>query len=124
MNIKLALTTLTALIALIGATTTAFASEYTPVDNDRVMSTLTRAEVLADVLQARASGQPAQTEAHVFPAATAGGLSRAQVVAETLAAIRVGAIGRGERNVFPTAMQLEVIRMAGQDAQAMQLASR
>ena len=121
MNTKLALTTL---IALIGATTTTFASEYTPVDNGHVMSTLTRAEVLSDTLQARAKNQPAQTEAHVFQAPMAGGLSRAQVVAETLAAIRVGAIGHGERNVFPTEMQLDSIRMAGQAAKAMQVASR
>lgn len=114
---------LTALITLVGATSGAFASEYTPDHFSDVHSTISRADATAAALQARA-GRPAQSEAQTFAALTAGGLTRAQVVAETIEAIRVGAIGRGEHNVFPTAKQLESIRLAGLKALPMTVASR
>jgi hypothetical protein len=87
-------------------------------------STLTRAEVKAQLVAARGAGHIAQGERSVVIADTGTPLTRAQVVAETLEAIRVGAISRHEQSEQPTAAQLDSIRMAGQRALAMQVASR
>lgn len=59
-----------------------------------------------------------------YPKAYSSSLTRAQVRAETLEAIRLGVIARGEQSVLPTAAQLESIRVAGERARSMMLASR
>ncbi len=114
-------------IALIGATfgaTAARAGEATYDYPVAFTSTLTRAEVQAEALRARAAGHVAMGEQSYVVADTGPSLTRAQVVAELREAIRLGAISDGERNVFPTAMQLESIRLAGLKALSMTMASR
>jgi Domain of unknown function (DUF4148) len=86
-------------------------------------STVSRAEVHAEALRARAAGQIEHGELSVVIADTGPALSRAQVKAETLEAIRVGAISRHEQSVLPTAAQLDSIRLAGLRAVAMTMAS-
>jgi hypothetical protein len=87
-------------------------------------STVSRADVSADAVRARAAGLVAQGELSVVVADSGPALSRAQVKAETLEAIRVGAIGHREKDVALTAQQLESIRLAGAKAVAMTVASR
>jgi hypothetical protein len=57
---------------------------------------------------------------------TASALTRAQVRAETLEALRIGAVGGGDYALRDglSAAQIESIRMAGQRALAMNVASR
>jgi hypothetical protein len=86
-------------------------------------STLTRADVQAQLFAARAAGHVAHGERSVVIAEVGTPLTRAQVRAETLEAIRIGAIDRHEDSTQPTAAQLESIRLAGQRALAMQMAS-
>ena len=114
-------------ITLIAATfgaTAARAGEATPDYPVAYSSTLTRAEVQAEALRARAAGHIAIGERSYVVADTGTPLTRAQVLAELHEAVRLGAISDGERNVFPTAMQLESIRLAGLKALAMTMASR
>jgi hypothetical protein len=87
-------------------------------------STVSRADVSADAVRARAAGLVAQGELSVVVADSGPTLSRAQVKAETLEAIRVGAISHGEKDTALTAQQLESIRLAGVKAVSMTLASR
>ena len=120
-------TLFTVVIALIGAAFGATAARAGEVEPDYPMaftSTLSRAQVKADAVRARAVGHIAISERSYVVADTGPGLTRAQVVAETLEAIRVGAIDHHEHNQFPTAMQLESIRQAGLRAVAMTVASR
>ena len=120
-------TLLTVAIALIGAAFGATAARAGEVEPDYPMaftSTLSRAQVKADAVRARALGHIAIGERSYVVAETGPALTRAQVVAETLEAIRVGAIDRHEHNQVATAMQLESIRQAGLRAVAMTVASR
>jgi Domain of unknown function (DUF4148) len=117
-----------AAFATIGAISTlgagsAFASEGTYEYPVAYTSTLSRADVQAETLRARAAGLISNGEQSIVIADTGPALSRAQVRAETLEAIRVGAISRHEQSVAPTAAQLESIRMAGLKAVAMTMAS-
>jgi hypothetical protein len=125
MNTK---TFLAAAFATIGAIATlgagsAFAGEGTDAYPVAYTSTVTRAEVQAETLRARAAGLIANGEQSIVIAETGPMLSRAQVRAETLEAIRVGAISRQEQSAAPTAAQLESIRLTGQKAVAMTMAS-
>ena len=86
-------------------------------------SSVSRAAVQAEGVQARAAGLIATGEQSVVLAQTGPGLTRAQVKAETLEAIRVGAISRHEQSAQPSAAQLESIRVAGLKALAMTTAS-
>jgi hypothetical protein len=86
-------------------------------------SNVSRAEVQAEALRARAAGLIAQGELSVVIADTGPALTRAQVKAETLEAIRVGALSRHEQSVVPTTAQLDNIRMAGLRAVAITMAS-
>ena len=120
-------TLLTVAIALIGAAFGATAARAGEVEPDYPMaftSTLSRAQVKADAVRARAVGHIAIGERSYVVAETGPGLTRAQVVAETLEAIRIGAIDHREHTQFATAMQLESIRQAGLRAVAMTVASR
>lgn len=86
-------------------------------------STVTRAEVRAELRSARAAGWTAPSEGSdsiVSPqtqraqqANQGAGKPRAQVKAETLEAVRVHATGQHERNEFPSAAQLRSIEQAG-----------
>ena len=120
-------TLLTVAIALIGAAFGATAARAGEVESDYPVaftSALSRAQVKADAVRARAVGHIAIGERSYVVAVTGPGLTRAQVVAETLEAIRVGAIDHHEHNHFPTATQLASIRQAGLRAVAMTVASR
>jgi hypothetical protein len=86
-------------------------------------SAVSRADVQAETLRARAAGLIAYGERNVVVADSGPALTRAQVKAETLEAIRVGAIDRHEHNVAPTAAQLDSIRMAGLKAALVTMAS-
>jgi Domain of unknown function (DUF4148) len=89
-----------------------------------VTSTVSRADVKAEALRARAAGLIAQGELSIVIADTGPSLTRAQVKAELAQALRIGAIDDGERSVTPTAAQLESIRLAGLRAVVMTMASR
>jgi hypothetical protein len=120
-------TFITAAIALVSAIVTtapAFAGDISEDHTPAFTSTLTRAEVIAATLQARAAGLIPGGEQFTFVKDHGPGLSRAQVRAETLEALRLGAIGVHEKNLFPSAAQLERIRMAGLNAVPMTMASR
>jgi hypothetical protein len=120
-------TFITAAIALVGAIVTtapAFAGDISEDYTPAFTSTLTRAEVIAATLQARAAGLIPGGEQFTFVEDHGPGLSRAQVRAETLEALRLGATGVHEKNLFPTAAQLESIRMAGLGTVPMAMASR
>jgi hypothetical protein len=86
-------------------------------------SSVSRSDVQANTLNARAAGLIATGEQSVVLATAGMGLTRAQVKAETLEAIRLGAISRHEYSDAPTAAQLDSIRMAGLRALAMTTAS-
>jgi hypothetical protein len=123
MNTKTLITIATAAIALLGAAS-AFAqegfTELPGVDH----STLTRAEVQAEALRARATGLIAFNDHEQVLYTSGMGKTRAQVVAETLAARRVGAISNNDRLVELTPAQAEAIEMAGQQAVHLQMAAR
>jgi len=87
-------------------------------------SSLTRAEVQAEVVQARASGLFTPGDRTVIAEPTGLAKTRAQVVAETLQAIRLGALDRHEHNSFPTPSQVQSIEMAGQQALTTKVAAR
>lgn len=90
-------------------------------------STLTRAEVRAAFIQARDAGLITAGEHTVAVESlrpTGMMLTRAQVVAELREARRIGAIGHGDQIKIPTEEQLSLIRMAGERAAAMSVASR
>ena len=124
MHTKTLLTVAIALISAAFGATAARAGEVEPDYPVAYTSTLTRAEVKADALRARAAGHIAIGERSYVVADTGPGLTRAQVVAETLEAIRVGAVDRHEQTQLPTAIQLESIRQAGLRAVSMTMASR
>jgi Domain of unknown function (DUF4148) len=90
-------------------------------------STLTREQVRAEAVAAVRAGL-IHNDDHGLPAGRpfTSTLTRAQVKAETLEALRIGAVGGGDYALRdgPSAEQLESIRMAGQRALAMSLASR
>jgi Domain of unknown function (DUF4148) len=86
-------------------------------------SAVSRADVKAETVRARAAGLIAHGERNVVIADSGPALTRAQVKAETLEAIRVGAIDRHEHNIAPTAAQLDSIRMAGLKAAMLTMAS-
>jgi hypothetical protein len=108
-----------------GASTAAgITGEATPDYPMAFSSSLTRAQVQQATLAARAAGQIVQGEQSVVVEHRGTALTRAQVRAETLEAIRIGAIAGGEHSVLPTAAQLDSIRMAGERALSMSVASR
>lgn len=123
MNTKTLFAAAFAALTALGAGS-AFAGEATYDYPVVYTSTVSRADVKAQALQARAAGQIAQGELSVVVTDTGPALTRAQVKAETLEAIRVGAISRHEQSLAPSAAQLESIRMAGQKAVVMTMASR
>lgn len=90
------------------------------------VSTLTRAEVQAEAQRARAAGEVTHGDHTAAPElqSRAPGLTRAQVVAELREAVRLGVIGQGDTLVVPTPQQQALIRMAGERALALQMASR
>jgi hypothetical protein len=123
MNTKTCIFAAFAIVATL-STASAFAGEASydyPVVYPSVVS---RADVSAEAVRARAAGLIAQGESSVVVADSGPALSRAQVKAETLEAIRVGAIGHREKDVAPTARQLESIRLAGVKALEMTVAAR
>lgn len=123
MNAK---TLITIAIALTGfaAATTSMAGEASYEPAQPSTSTLTRAEVRADYVAARAAGQLDTGERSHVAAPTGTAKTRAQVVAETLEAVRIGAINHGERSLSLTPAQAASIEMAGLRALSMQVAAR
>jgi hypothetical protein len=107
-------------ISMLGAGS-AFANEGTYDDpvSSASTSTLSRADVRAETVRARAAGLIASGERSIVIVDTGPTLTRAQVKAESLEAIRVGGISRHEQSVAPTAAQAESIRQAGLRAVAM-----
>lgn len=102
----------------------AFAGEADfEVPTSYASSTVSRGEVKAEALRARLAGLIAQGEHTVLAPETGAMLSRAQVRAEALEAIRVGAVSRGDETVIVTEAQLQSIRLAGQQAQRLLMAS-
>jgi Domain of unknown function (DUF4148) len=127
MNSKTFITTVTAAIALLSAASSFAATAVGEVDLLLPMaysSNVTRAEVRAAAVQARAAGQQFNGDYIEFKQpAFMSSVTREQVRAETLEAIRLHAIGYGEHNYFPTQEQLDSIRMAGERAVMMKVAS-
>jgi hypothetical protein len=122
MNTKTFFFAAIAAITTLGAGS-AFAGDATYEYPVAQASTLSRADVRAETLRARAAGLIAHGERNIVIADTGPALTRVQAKAETLEAIRVGAISRHEQSVAPTAAQLESIRLAGLKAVAMTIAS-
>lgn len=119
----------TTLLGLSALSTPALAGAYPEffVQQVAAPSTVTRAQVQADLLQARRSGALIDGDSHFqtqVAANTGMGKTRAQVMAETLEAIRLGLIPSGEQNIFPTTEQLEQVRLAGLRALPMNVAQR
>jgi hypothetical protein len=105
--------------ALSAAAAGALAQEATEFDFNAQPSQRTRAEVQAEVAQARANGTLVVSgEATEFAYNTSGStLSRAQVVAEAIEARRLGLLGHGDINpVVATAEQQRLIAAAGRRA--------
>lgn len=100
------------LLALSGA---AFAQEATEFEIGP--SELSRAQVLAELADAKAQGTlPFGEAGHVFRIGPST-LSRAQVVAETREAMRLGLIAHGDLNPrAATPSELEQVRVAGKRA--------
>lgn len=118
-----------AFIAVSAATlaSPAFALEGDTGQSMKFSSALTRAEVRAAWVEARQAGLITTGEHTVAaeslqPAGMM--LTRAQVVAELREAQRIGAISYGDQPSMPTERQLSLIRMAGERAVAMAVASR
>jgi hypothetical protein len=128
MNSKTLITTFTAVLALLGAASAFAAGPVGEVDVQLPItqsSTVTRAEVRAAALQARALGNSSVGDyIELMQPKFMSTVTREQVRAETLEAIRLHAIGQGEHNYFPTQAQLDSIRMAGERAVTMQVATR
>jgi Domain of unknown function (DUF4148) len=121
MNTK---TFVTAAIALLGA-----ASAFAQGPEDYSLpqpytSVVTRAEVRAQAIAARQAPMHFEGDRYVANEVFVPTLTVAQVRAETLEAIRVGAINRSYESTLPTAAQLESIRVAGERALKMMVASR
>ncbi len=110
------------LMSLAAGSALAYEGIDLPVSN--FTSTLTRADVQADVLHARAAGLVAHGDKTVIATPVGMAKTRAQVRAETLEAIRLGAISQGEQSSFPTLLQLQRIEMAGQLALQVMVAAR
>lgn len=88
---------LIAAIVVLAAAGTAFAGEITPFDeNEKFVSTKTRAEVIAELAQSRAQGEVVQSEVVVPDAKFASGKSRAEVIAELQEAYAKGELTHGE----------------------------
>lgn len=120
-------TNIAALVATLGAlvaTGSALAADADPGYPQPAVSVLSRAEVIQATQQAAAAGQLRHGEVPVVATTLGSPKTRAQVHAEALAAIRVGAVSHGEFTAAPTAEQLDSIRMAGERALAMNVASR
>jgi hypothetical protein len=103
------------------STTVALADEVDPFnfEKDHFVSTRSRAEVKADVKEARAKGElPRFGELGVQPVETPSVKTRAQVAAETREAARLGLLGRyGEQEPkIATPEQERQIRLAGERA--------
>jgi len=98
--------------------------EATPDHPMAFSSSLTRAQVHQHTLAARAAGQIVQGEQSVVLEHRGTALTRVQVRAEALEALRVGATARGEQGALATPAQLDSIRMAGERALVMTMASR
>lgn len=109
------------------ASSPAQASEVDDLPTQAFMSTLTRADVRADVLNGPTLQQRLLADwAHPLAAAPASSMSltRAQVAAEAREALRLGVLDGHEYTLFATPQQLDSIRMAGQRAARMDVASR
>ena len=119
-------TLLTLAVALAGfaTATTSMAGEATYELPQPSTSTVTRAEVRADLAAARAAGQLSLGERSYIAAPTGMAKTRAQVLAEALEATRIGAVEQGERSVLLTPAQIERIEMAGLRALTMTVAAR
>jgi hypothetical protein len=85
-------------------------------------STLTRAQVLAELDLARARGELMQDEGYRFKSESST-RSRKEVMAELREAQRLGLIGGGDNGVFATPEQEAQIAKAGAAAHEQQLAS-
>jgi hypothetical protein len=104
--------TLAAALAL-GA---ANASAEGPLEGNEALnfkSTLTRAQVLAEAIEANNNGRVVRGEFIPNQVRVVSSLTRAQVKAEAAEARRLGLDAHGDRNLEPTAEQLELIRLAG-----------
>ncbi len=119
------------LLGLSALSTPALAGAYPEFYPQQIAapSTVTRAEVKAELLAARRDGSLVDGDGHfeVLARVDTGlgmGKTRAQVRAETLEAIRLGLIPHGEQNIFPTVEQLEQVRLAGLRALPMNVAQR
>lgn len=106
-----------ALLTLSGAGA-AWADDPTVTEPVARTSVVSRAEVRAAALQARAEGHNLGGETAYVQLPAGQPISRAQVLAETLEAIRLGAIEQGEQSRLLTPAQLERIRLAGQRTMA------
>lgn len=143
MNRKNLLSLAAAVIAIVGAgsafagdsrSTSRYACTFEHGDRDygapclpSSASTLARDSVRAEAVAAVRAGL-IHNDDHGLPAGQpfVSTLTRAQVKAETREAVRIGAVGGGDYALRdgPSAEQLESIRMAGQRALAMNVASR
>jgi hypothetical protein len=121
------ITAITAAAALLSAAPSFAAGPVGEVDfslPSPQSSNLTRAEVRAAAIQARMAGEQFVGDYINFKEPVfVSTLTREQVRAETLEAIRLHAIGQGEHNYFPSQAQLDSIRMAGERAVMMKVAS-
>lgn len=124
MHAKTLATVLTAVLSTAFITASAFAADADPGYPQAFPSETTRAAVLQDAQVARDHGQLRHGELPLVTNDFDAVKTRPQVHAEALEAIRLGAIPQGEANAVPTAMQLDSIRMAGERALAMNVASR
>jgi hypothetical protein len=110
-------------LALVAAGTTAFADGATYDHPTPLASSVTRAEVRADAVQAQRNGQIANGEATVVAEPQRSTLTRVQVAAEVREAQRLGLLARGEVIPEATPAQERAIQLAGQRATATQLAA-
>lgn len=103
----------TSLLAL--AATAASAQEATPDYPTAFTSTVSRAEVVAQLVLARAGGHIAQGEASFEMAEKVASVTtRAEVRAEAIEARRLGLIVQGDAQVREAAAsELELVRLAG-----------
>lgn len=105
------------LLPIAFALTTGAAFAEGPIQGNEVFgfnSTLSRAEVLAQAVEARDAGLIAQGEATSDQSTVvASALTRVQVQAEAAEANRLGLIAHGEILPVPTTAQAEQVRVAG-----------
>jgi Spy/CpxP family protein refolding chaperone len=121
-----------AALTLAAAAATAVAQEATPAPEiDNFVSTKSRTQVIAELLEAQRAGRIARNDFEEQRLAFADFKStktRAQVIAETREAIRLGLVARNEFDYnnprLPTQGELELIRLAGERALSSPVAQR